>query len=140
MPQNVIQFQPGLSLDEFFARYGTEAQCAAALEASQWPQGFVCPHCEATTHSRFQADGRAYWQCAQCRVQTSLTCGTLFESSKLPLTKWFQAMYTEQIPNFGFQFRIISKFSVSKERNESACLSSWSKNPWQALLYSAKVS
>ena len=93
MPQNLIQFQPGMSLDDFFARYGTEAQCAAALEASRWPQGFVCPHCAATTHSRFQADGRAYWQCAQCRVQTSLTCGTLFESSKLPLTKWLQAMY-----------------------------------------------
>ena len=30
MPQNLIQFQPGMSLDEFFARYGTEAQCAAA--------------------------------------------------------------------------------------------------------------
>ena len=58
MPQNLIQFQPGMSLDEFFARYGTEAQCAALLEASRWPQGFVCPHCEATAHSRFQADGR----------------------------------------------------------------------------------
>ncbi len=93
MPQNPIQFQPGMSLDEFFARYGTEAQCAAALEASRWPQGFVCPHCGGTAHSRFQADGREYWQCAQCRAQTSLTSGTLFESSKLALTKWFQAMY-----------------------------------------------
>jgi transposase-like protein len=93
MPQNPIRFQSGMSLDDFFARYGTEAQCAAALEASRWPQGFVCPHCGATAHSRFRADGREYWQCAHCRVQTSLTCGTLFESSKLPLTKWFQAMY-----------------------------------------------
>jgi ribosomal protein L37AE/L43A len=93
MAQNPIQFQPGMSLDDCFARYGTEAQCAAALEASRWPQGFVCPRCGATTHSRFQADGRAYWQCAQCRVQTSLTCGTLLASSKLPLTTWFQAMY-----------------------------------------------
>jgi transposase-like protein len=93
MPQNPIQFQPGMSLDDFFTRYGTEAQCAAALEASRWPLGFVCPHCGATAHSRFHADGREYWQCAQCRAQTSLTCGTLFESSKLPLTKWFQAFY-----------------------------------------------
>jgi ribosomal protein L37AE/L43A len=92
MPQNPIQFQPGLSLDDFFARYGTEAQCAAALEAARWPQGFVCPHCGATAHSRFQADGRQYWQCARCRAQTSPTCGTLFESNKLALTKGFQAM------------------------------------------------
>jgi ribosomal protein L37AE/L43A len=93
MPHNPIQFQPGMSLDDFFARYGTQTRCATALEASQWPQGFVCPHCGATAHSRFRADGREYRQCAQCRVQTSLTCGTLFEHSKLPLTKWFQAMY-----------------------------------------------
>ncbi|CRI66049.1 ISXO2-like transposase domain-containing protein [Thiocapsa roseopersicina] len=93
MPQNPIQFQPGMSLDDLFARYGTEAQCAAALEASRWPLRFVCPHCGATAHSLFQADGREYWQCAQCRVQTSLTCGTLFENSKLALAKWFQAMY-----------------------------------------------
>jgi transposase-like protein len=80
-----------MSLDEFFAHDGTEAPCAAALEASRWPQGFVCPHCGATTHSRFYAGGREDWPCAQCRVQTSLTCGTLFASSKLPLTKRFQA-------------------------------------------------
>jgi hypothetical protein len=91
MPQNPIQFQPGVSLDDFFARDGSEAQCAAALEATRWPRGFVCPHGGATAQSQFHADGREDLQCAQCRVQTSLTCGTLFESSKLPLTKWFQA-------------------------------------------------
>jgi hypothetical protein len=64
-----------------------------ALEAAGSPQGFVCPHCGATAHRRFHADGREYRQCAHCRVQTSLTCGTLLESSKPPLTKWFQAMY-----------------------------------------------
>jgi hypothetical protein len=86
MTQNPFQFQPGMSLVEFFARDGSEAQCAAALQATRWPQGFVCPHGGATAHSRFHADGRQDWQCAQCRVQTSLTCRTLFERSKLPLT------------------------------------------------------
>ncbi len=33
MPQNPIQFQPGMSPDDFFARFGTEARCAADLEA-----------------------------------------------------------------------------------------------------------
>jgi hypothetical protein len=64
MPQNPIQFQPGLSPDDFFARYGTEARCAAALAAARWPQGFVCLHCGETAHSRFHADGREYRQCA----------------------------------------------------------------------------
>ena len=93
MPQNPIQVQPGMSPDDVFARYGTEARCAAALEAARWPQGFVGPHCGAKTHSRRHVDGRAERQCARCRVQTALTCGTLFERSKLPLTTWFQALY-----------------------------------------------
>ncbi len=93
MPQNPIQFQPGMSLNEFFERYGTEAQCEAALRQARWPDGFVCPDCGARAHSTFVADGRQYWQCAQCRVQTTLCSGTLFHATKLPLTTWFQAIY-----------------------------------------------
>ena len=48
MAMNPIQFQPGLSMPEFFERYGIEAQCAAALEQTRWPNGFRCPRCEGT--------------------------------------------------------------------------------------------
>jgi hypothetical protein len=41
MPMNRIQFQPGVSMPEFFARYGSEDQCAAALRAMRWPEGFA---------------------------------------------------------------------------------------------------
>jgi hypothetical protein len=47
---NRIQFQPGLSLTQFLAEYGTEAQCEAALEMFRWPQGFVCPKCKGQQH------------------------------------------------------------------------------------------
>jgi transposase-like protein len=93
MPQNPIQFQPGMSLDEFFDQYGTEAQCEAALERARWPEGFVCPRCGGTAHSTFLVDGHKVWQCSQCRAQTTLRSGTLFHGSKLPLRKWFQAIY-----------------------------------------------
>ncbi|NEV60980.1 transposase, partial [Thiorhodococcus minor] len=45
MAQNQIQFQKGLSLQQFLADYGTEEQCEQALERWRWPQGFICPHC-----------------------------------------------------------------------------------------------
>ena len=45
MPINKIQFQPGLPLPEFFARFGTEERFDAALEETRWPNGFVCPDC-----------------------------------------------------------------------------------------------
>jgi hypothetical protein len=47
MPQNRIQFQHGLSMMEFTARDGTEVRCEEALAAARWPDGFVCPRCEA---------------------------------------------------------------------------------------------
>jgi hypothetical protein len=81
-----------MSLDEFFGQYGTEAQCEAALEA-RWPCGFVCPQCGGTAHSTFLVEGHNLWQRSQCRAQTTLHSGTLFHGSKLPLRKWFQAIY-----------------------------------------------
>lgn len=51
MSMNRIQFQPGLSMPEFLKQFGTEAQCAAALEKMRWPQGFHCPRCGEAAHS-----------------------------------------------------------------------------------------
>jgi transposase-like protein len=82
-----------MSLSELIERYGTEAQCEQALEQLRWPEGFVCPECGGREHSRFVADGRQYWQCSTCRTQSTVCSGTLFHASKLPLTKWFQAIY-----------------------------------------------
>ncbi|MCD9007953.1 transposase, partial [Luteimonas sp. XNQY3] len=52
MAMNRVQFQLGLSLPAFLKRYGSERQCEQALEASRWPDGFVCPRCADTAHSR----------------------------------------------------------------------------------------
>lgn len=93
MPINRVQFQKGLSLSEFMSRYGTEEQCIAALEQSRWPSGFVCPSCQETRHSIFVRDDRRHFQCCRCRTQTTVTAGTIFADTKLPLRLWFQALY-----------------------------------------------
>jgi len=93
MPINKIQFQPGLSLPEFFARFGTETQCEAALEQTRWPNGFVCPNCGEHKHCLVNRDSEKLWQCTSCRKQTSLTAGTIFESTRLPLRLWFLGIY-----------------------------------------------
>ena len=90
MPRYDIQFQKGLSLREFMARYGTEEQCIEAICKARWPHGFVCPECGSTRHCRLS---RGLFQCQDCRKQTSPTAGTIFQSTKLPLTVWFQAMH-----------------------------------------------
>lgn len=90
MSKNRVQFQKGMSLSDFLAQYGTEAQCEQALFGWRWPEGFVCPECG---HSGHCVLGRGLFQCHRCRRQTSLTAGTLFAGTKLPLTKWLLAIY-----------------------------------------------
>jgi len=89
--RNKIQFQRGLSETGFAELYASEEQCRGALEQWRWPNGFICPECGATKSS-FLAPRRLY-QCAGCGRQTSVTAGTIFHRTKLPLTTWFRAMY-----------------------------------------------
>lgn len=93
MSINQVQFQKGLSIADFMERYGTQEKCHAALVASRWPAGFVCPHCGGTRHCTFERKGLQYWQCSACREQTTATCGAIFQATKLPLTRWFLAMH-----------------------------------------------
>jgi hypothetical protein len=44
------------------------------------------------SRTSFRREGRLYWQCAGCQYQCSVTSGTVFEATKLPLTRWFLAM------------------------------------------------
>jgi ribosomal protein L37AE/L43A len=91
MARNSVQFQKGLSEAGFMQFYGTEDKCRAALFSWRWPDGFECPACGGFAHCVL--DDRRLWQCNACRTQTSLIAGTIFDSTKLPLTVWFRAMY-----------------------------------------------
>jgi transposase-like protein len=94
MKMNRIQFQRGLSLNQFLEQYGTQEQCESALETSRWSDGFSCPKCNSIRYSCYRRGVRVkVFQCSDCRTQTTLTEGTIFHSSKLPLTIWFQAMF-----------------------------------------------
>jgi len=93
MTMNRVQFQPGLSMAEFMDRYGRDDQCEAALIESRWPSGFVCPACSCGQRSAFRREGRLYFQCTACRHQCSVISGTIFESTKLALSRWFLAMH-----------------------------------------------
>ena len=88
-----IQFQPGLSMPEFFRLFGTEVLCSAALQSTRWPDGFCCPGCGAVAHRILHSSGNKVFQCNACRRQTPLIAGTVFQSTKLPLTTRFLAVY-----------------------------------------------
>jgi len=67
------------------------------LEARVWPQGPICPHCGATGDDVTKLEGKAHrpglYQCSACREQFTVTVKTVFERSKIPLTKWLAALF-----------------------------------------------
>jgi hypothetical protein len=77
----------------FMDRYGSDEQCEAALVQSRWPSGFVCPLCDCGHSSSFRRQGLLYFQCSACRHQCSVLSGTIFEATKLGLSRWFLAMH-----------------------------------------------
>lgn len=93
MSSNPIQFQQGMSLPEFLRCFGTEAACVEALRRARWPEGFRCPRCACSAHCVLTGGAQRLYQCNACHHQTSLTAGTLFSSTKLPLSRWFLAVY-----------------------------------------------
>lgn len=93
MAMNAVQFQKGLSMVDFQAKCGTEAKCHRALQRARWRQGFRCPACGDRRRSTFRHGRQQYYQCRACAHETTLTSGTVFQSSKLPLRRWFLAIH-----------------------------------------------
>lgn len=99
MARNRIQFQKGLSEAGFQALYGDEERCWKQVVTWRWPDGFQCPacggraYCIVEAHRGQHGTPRKLFQCNACRRQTSQIAGTIFHSTKLPLTIWFRAMY-----------------------------------------------
>jgi ISXO2-like transposase domain/Transposase zinc-ribbon domain len=81
----------GLSEAQFRESYGTEERCRAVVEKLRWPKGFVCPRCGGCEGKWLST--RPKMQCRACRHQVSLTAGTIFHATKLPLTTRFLAMW-----------------------------------------------
>ncbi len=81
----------GLSEAQFREACGTEEKCRAVVEKLRWPAGLVCPLCGGCEGKWLST--RPKIQCRSCRHQVSLTAGTIFHATKLPLTSWFLAMW-----------------------------------------------
>ena len=75
---------------DFEARFSTDAACRAYLVQLRWPGGFLCPRCG---HNRACLIREAYFQCARCRHQASVTAGTIFQDTRKPLRLWFRAIW-----------------------------------------------
>ena len=65
------------------------------LESMRWPDGPVCPHCGAEDAYRLNGKStrKGLCKCRKCRRQFTVTVGTIFQGSHIPLNKWLYAIY-----------------------------------------------
>jgi transposase-like protein len=98
---------PQMSLLEWQNKFGSEDACIDALIKTRWPDGFVCPECSSREYSFITS--RNSYQCSHCHHQTSVTSGTIFHSTNLPLAKWFWAIYLAAADKGGISALRMSK-------------------------------
>lgn len=84
-------------MSDFDKPYFKDADAARIhLEQIRWPDGPVCPHCGGTSRIN-KLEGKSHrpglFKCYDCNGHFTVTVGTLFERSKVPLHKWFMAVY-----------------------------------------------
>src|SRR6202167_5108935 len=73
-------------------RFTNEEAARKHLEKLQWPDGPICPHCGVIDRASAIKGGRnGLWFCNACRMQFTVTVGTIFERSKIPLHAWLYA-------------------------------------------------
>ena len=80
-----------INLISLIDRFHDEGKCRSYLEGLRWPDGLECPRCGGKTISRIKK--RHQLDCDSCRYRFSVTAGTIFHDSHLPLWKWFVAVY-----------------------------------------------
>ncbi len=80
-----------MDLMKLIDEYGTEASCREVLAELRWPDGVQCPRCQGERQAYDSA--RYVWDCYSCSYQFSALSGTIFHDTKLPLRKWFVAVF-----------------------------------------------
>jgi transposase-like protein len=80
-----------VNLVNLIERFGTDEKCRAYLTELKWPNGVECPRCKSKSISTITE--RDQYDCNKCRYQFSVTSGTIFHDSHLPIWKWFLTVY-----------------------------------------------
>lgn len=75
---------------ELEQRFSSEEACREYLGVLRWPTGFICPGCGNTEAWRMKSGS---YLCRGCRRQVSVTAGTIFHRTRLPLALWFRAIW-----------------------------------------------
>ena len=85
-----------MNLIQIFTKFPTQESCIKHLENTRWKNGIICPYCNSNktcTHKAKDSDRvRERQQCWNCNKSFSVTVGTIFHNTHLPIQKWFLAI------------------------------------------------
>ncbi len=81
----------GLTLSTITEFFNNEPACRELLKALRWPNGVICPRCGGEIIRHVQT--RDKYMCLACEHWFSVTSATAFHSTRVPLHKWFLAIY-----------------------------------------------
>jgi transposase-like protein len=82
-----------IDLVELIERFGNDQKCRNYLERLRWPEAVRCPKCNGIRISSILKRDQYNCDTESCGYQFSVTAGTIFHDTHLPLTKWFLATY-----------------------------------------------
>lgn len=80
-----------MGLLDFERRFPDEKACWDYLILTRWPEGIACPGCQGKKFDFIRT--RKVFECKGCGRHVSVTAGTIFEKTRLPLRKWFWAIF-----------------------------------------------
>lgn len=81
-----------MNLIEFQLKFKDEQTCIDLLTEKRWGKdNAICPYCKSNNHCKHKT--RNIYTCLDCKKQYTIRIGTIFEDSRLPLFKWFLAIY-----------------------------------------------
>ena len=106
---------------EFMARFSDERTCADYLLDARNPGGWVCPRCGNRRCTPMSGRTHSY-QCTRCSKQVSVTAGTVMEGTKVPLSKWFYALYVVSHTKRGLSGTELARTVEVNERTGASML------------------
>lgn len=80
-----------MNITQVYQRFPDQESCLAHLEAARWGGEPTCPYC-GSANTAPSSDGRRRHRCYECKTSFSVTVGTIFHRTHLPLQKWFLAI------------------------------------------------
>jgi transposase-like protein len=104
------------AMKHFYDRFPGDEACRAYLEQMKWPDGPVCPHCSSIAgYYRFQ--DKKTLKCKGCRRQFSVTAGTIFADSHIPLRDWFFAVYALSLSDTGLSSTSLAEYIGTTQKS-----------------------